>query len=617
MSGSADSSGNAYALTVCLTDQQKVIFIRPPGISSSQWLRFSHHWGETRLLEGGAKFSISLDDFVEKIDWLRYGWTDLGIGFSVDIDPDLVKLVRNSREARLEWNRPVAPPTVTGLPDLAALGVIRLLTSFQKRDLACLLAMKAGANFSVPGAGKTTVTLALWRILVARNDIDKLFVVAPKSAFEAWTETEPREVLSGHVEAQVFRGGTINHDVQIVVCNYEQLESRAKIEYLIDWVARNRVMLVLDEAHRVKGGVQSIRWLAARRLSQVASRVDLLTGTPMPQSYRDLANLFGLSWSSIPISFFSEDRLKNISPGGVFTRTTKDELGLPPVSLSLVDVPMGDIQSQIYSALRKAYAGRFRLSSADSNFFGAKGRAVMTLLAVSTNPMLLNALAEEEYFRGLTWPPKDVGIDQSLMGIVESYSKYEMPPKYEWVVKYCNKASREGRKVLVWSNFIGNLRALERLLKPLEPALIYGKIAIEERASELKRFRESTRCNVLLTNPQTLGEGISLHKECHECIFVDRLYNAGLYLQALDRIHRLGLPKEQITKVYILEAACTIDQKVSFRLNKKVATMSEALNDSGLIRSSLPDYTDPTPEELIGLDDVDIRDLLDHIFDED
>lgn len=617
MSGSADSSSKAYELTVCLTDEQNVIFIQPPGISSSQWLRFSHHWGETRLLECGAKFSISLDDFVEKIDWLRYGWTDLGIGFSVDIDPDLVRLVRNSREARLEWNRPVAPPTVTGLPDLAALGVIRLLTSFQKRDLACLLAMKAGANFSVPGAGKTTVTLALWRILVARNDIDKLFVVAPKSAFEAWTETEPREVLSGHVEAQVFRGGTINHDVQIVVCNYEQLESRAKIEYLRDWVARNRVMLVLDEAHRVKGGVQSIRWLAARRLSQVASRVDLLTGTPMPQSYRDLANLFGLSWSSIPISFFSEDRLKNITPGGVFTRTTKDELGLPPVSLSLVDVPMGDIQSQIYSALRKAYAGRFRLSSADSNFFGAKGRAVMTLLAASTNPMLLNALAEEEYFRGLTWPPKDVGIDQSLMGIVESYSKYEMPPKYEWVLKYCNKASREGRKVLVWSNFIGNLRALERLLKPLEPALIYGKTAIEERASELKRFRESTRCNVLLTNPQTLGEGISLHKECHECIFVDRLYNAGLYLQALDRIHRLGLPKEQITKVYILEAARTIDQKVSFRLNKKVATMSEALNDSGLIRSSLPDYIDATPEELIGLDDVDIRDLLDHIFDED
>lgn len=617
MTSGTNGSSDSFELKVCLTDQNDVLFIKPSGFAASKWLRFSNHWGEPRPLDDGARFSLSLDDFIEKIDWLRYGWVDLGIGFSVVIDPDLVNLVRRSRESQLEWGRPVTSVAEAELPDLISIGVARLLTSFQKRDLACLLAMKAGANFSVPGAGKTTVTLALWRILVARNDIDKLFVVAPKSAFEAWTELEPSEVLSGVVAAQVYRGGTINHDVQIVVCNYEQLESSVKIEYLRDWIGRNRVMLVLDEAHRVKGGVQSIRWLAARRLSQVASRVDLLTGTPMPQSYRDLANLFGLSWPSIPISFFSEDRLKNITPGVVFTRTTKEELGLPPVSLSLIDLPMGDLQSQIYSALRKAYAGRFRLSNTDSNFFGAKGRAVMTLLAASTNPMLLNTLSDEEYFRGLTWPPKDVAFDQSLMGVVEGYSKYEMPPKYEWVVKYCNKASSEGRKVLVWSNFIGNLRALERLLKPLTPALIYGKTAIDERAAELKRFRESPRCNVLLTNPQTLGEGISLHKECHECIFVDRLYNAGLYLQALDRIHRLGLPPDQVTKVYILETARSIDQKVSFRLNKKVATMSEALNDSGLIKSSLPDYLELTPDELIGLDDMDMRDLLDHIFDED
>ena len=38
----------------------------------------------------------------------------------------------------------------------------RTLKSFQNRDLSHLLSIANGANFSVPGSGKTTVTLALY-----------------------------------------------------------------------------------------------------------------------------------------------------------------------------------------------------------------------------------------------------------------------------------------------------------------------------------------------------------------------------------------------------------------------------------------------------------------------
>jgi len=69
-------------------------------------------------------------------------------------------------------------------PRLTALGFNRELKPFQLRDLARLLSLPHGANFSVPGAGKTTVTFAL-SLLAARPDAH-LFVVAPKSAFPAW-----------------------------------------------------------------------------------------------------------------------------------------------------------------------------------------------------------------------------------------------------------------------------------------------------------------------------------------------------------------------------------------------------------------------------------------------
>ena len=68
---------------------------------------------------------------------------------------------------------------------LKANGFERNLEKFQLSNLKDLLAMQHGMNFSVPGAGKTSVTLALHTILkeTKSSDIDSLFVVAPLNAF--------------------------------------------------------------------------------------------------------------------------------------------------------------------------------------------------------------------------------------------------------------------------------------------------------------------------------------------------------------------------------------------------------------------------------------------------
>jgi hypothetical protein len=58
------------------------------------------------------------------------------------------------------------------------------LKPYQLADLSTLLALRNGANFSVPGAGKTTVTFALH--LLSRQQSDCILVAAPKNAFPAW-----------------------------------------------------------------------------------------------------------------------------------------------------------------------------------------------------------------------------------------------------------------------------------------------------------------------------------------------------------------------------------------------------------------------------------------------
>src|SRR5205085_5118083 len=62
----------------------------------------------------------------------------------------------------------------------------RELKTFQNRDLGHLLSLANGANFSVPGAGKTTVTFALH--LLTQQSGQHFLVVAPKNAFVAWQD---------------------------------------------------------------------------------------------------------------------------------------------------------------------------------------------------------------------------------------------------------------------------------------------------------------------------------------------------------------------------------------------------------------------------------------------
>jgi SNF2 family DNA or RNA helicase len=173
-------------------------------------------------------------------------------------------------------------------------------------------------------------------------------------------------------------------------------------------------------------------------------------------------------------------------------------------------------------------------------------------------------------------------------------------------------------KTLVWSNFPGNLLALEKQLAALQPAIVYGGIpSIEEadpgvrtRERELARFREDPNCKVLLANPAAMAEGVSLHHVCHDAIYIDRTFNAGQYLQSLDRIHRLGLPIDAETRIYLLTAAGTIDERIHSRVRAKMTRLGQMLADPGLVPLALPDDEDFGP---ILDDDLDLQEVLSHL----
>lgn len=152
------------------------------------------------------------------------------------------------------------------------------------------------------------------------------------------------------------------------------------------------------------------------------------------------------------------------------------------------------------------------------------------------------------------------------------------------------------------------------MLRRYRPAMIHGGVpseltqpaAPETRESHLAQFRHDPQCMVLLANPAATGEGVSLHDVCHDAIYLERTFNAGQYLQSVDRIHRLGLAPDQETRITLLLTSGTVDDVVDRRVRDKAERLGSMLDDRGIVTMSLPDEEDYGPaiddeEDLVAL----------------
>lgn len=118
-------------------------------------------------------------------------------------------------------------------------------------------------------------------------------------------------------------------------------------------------------------------------------------------------------------------------------------------------------------------------------------------------------------------------------------------------------------------------------------AVVYGGIESEERERIILDFQKGIY-DVLVTNPHTLAESVSLHMISHDAIYLEYSFNLTHMLQSRDRIHRLGLNKGQETNYYYFclngqpESRSTIDKKIYNKLNEKKEIMLKAIERTSL-----------------------------------
>lgn len=602
-------------------DRATVSLDRGDDIDDDTWLQLRAEWSAG----GDSTYAIVVP--LERFMALRNGFFTRCrvLGVAVDADQAIVDLVARAKASRAELDKvrkepaDLDPGAVEQL--LEGTRFKRPLRSFQVRDLNRLLALEHGANFSVPGAGKTTVAYAVYEAERKRGRVDRLLVISPISAFESW-EGEAIECLKDGPTPVRYAGGKVPARAEVVVTNYQRLA--ASYEHIATWVREHKVMLVLDEAHRMKKGRSGEWGTACLDLAYLAVRRDILTGTPAPQGPRDFVALVDFLWPNEALRILPNDALVAHPPDDVgprvattlrplFTRTNKAELDLPPVAMKVHQVPLESLHREIYEAMRQIYGNQIAaMSRREASDFAAKGRMVVYLLEAATNPKLLAAgsMGDSDVFRH---PPLEIPPGSKLADLVASYNLYETPAKFKQLAALVEANAKLGRKTLIWSNFVRNLLALERQLGVYKPALAYGGLSAysndaeaRTRATEISRFRDDADCMVLLANPAAISEGISLHHACHDAIYLDRTFNAGQYLQSLDRIHRLGLDPDQETRFTFLVTTETIDEVVDARVRIKAERLGEMIDDPNLASVALPDDEDygeviDDPDDLVAL----------------
>ena len=477
----------------------------------------------------------------------------------------------------------------------------RSLMDYQKKSVEHLAEVGYAANFSIPGSGKTTIAYAAYSIWKDSGIVDKIFAVGPRSSFMPWEEEfiecfgrRPQSLrLNGVIMQDVV---TAAKDKELILSTYQLMSNYTDV--LIDLLGKYKVMLVIDESHHVKrlsGGLWSSSVL---KLAPHAKKRVILTGTPMPQSPNDLwtqltflwpyKNLLGESLAykrQVAQQNGLGNLINRINP--FYTRIKKQDLALKEPVFEKKIVPLKKYQRIIYDTIAARTLQEIESLDERAKLHIWRRNKIIRLLQAASNPSLLNEFSEEYRV-----PPMS-GEGLPVSNLIEHYSDYEVPSKLVEAAQIARQLLESGNKVIIWNSFIHNIDTLEKvLLDDLAPLVICGDVPKDEvedeeinREKRIREFKNDPHPRVLIANPSSCAESVSLHKNekgetvCKNAIYVDRTFDAGQYMQSLDRIHRIGLDPDTEVKYIILLGEGTIDEVVEQRLNDKIHTMFDALND--------------------------------------
>lgn len=470
----------------------------------------------------------------------------------------------------------------------------RPLREKQMWDAFFIKAMKKSANYSVPGAGKTSIVYGAFSYLSSSeiNRIDRIVMIGPKNSFKSWKDEfkkcfgEKKQLKLLNIQDSKYRNSNErvsalrfdSKDSNLILINYDMLPNL--VDVLLE-IIDGRTLLVYDEIHKVKA-ISGVWSSAALKVCKNAIYKVALTGTPLPNSYADLYNQLNILFTDEYRTFFkfsvsdlnnANDVIANKINESIypfFCRTTKKQLDVPePNTDEKIISYMTNDEQKLFSLLRRKYSRN-----------GLE--LYIRLLQASTNPKLLLKNIDYNDINGIFFTEEEennefnsgykldrctsfnYSKDEELVSLINSL---DMTSKFWCGIDLIEKLVAEGKQVIVWGIFVDTINRIDVELQKrgVLSKIIYGGVDLDEREKRIEDFK-AKKFNVLITNPHTLAESVSLHETCHDAIYFEYSFNLTHMLQSRDRINRLGLKEYDYTQYYYLFLCSQIPEEDSIDL---------------------------------------------------
>lgn len=434
---------------------------------------------------------------------------------------------------------------------------------YQLKGIAFLMPRHAALLADEMGLGKTAQVIIALRLLFQSGLIRRTLIVCPKPLVVNWTRELklwaadlPYEIIGGDAAARKAQWIASRCPVKLV--NYELL---TRDEEFFDDPEVHFDVVVLDEAQRIKNH-DSKTARVVRSISRERSWA--MTGTPIENRVDDLVNLF---------AFIDPERIPPDTPTKLLPELTRDSILRRVKEEVMTDMPPKVIQD-VYLDLSPAQRESYDLAEKEGVIHLNELGDTITVQHVFELVLRLKQICNFDPRTG------------------ES-------AKLEQILADMDEVAGNGRKAIVFSQWVEPLETLAQALAAYRPMQYHGKVPQRERQAILDQFKAEKNKHVLLMSYGTGSVGLNLQFVNYVFLF-DRWWNPAIEDQAINRAHRIGQKETVFVKRFICQN--TIEGRIADVLEKKRQLFEEMLGQNGP-----PPSLGLNEEEIFGLFNVKAR----------
>lgn len=435
--------------------------------------------------------------------------------------------------------------------------MIATLRSYQEFGTKYILCQQRVLLGDEMGLGKTMQAIAAMAHLTA-GGLTHFAVVCPVSVMVNWArEVEKHSKLKtitvhGDDRNNLFE--RFKEEGGVMITTYEtivrlDLENCPKID-----------MLTVDEAHYVKNP-QAQRTQALRKLAALSGYCLFMTGTPLENKVDEMIFLISMLRESLSGEL---NGMKSVSKA-------------PEFRAKIAPVYLRRVREDVLKELPE------KIESEEWCDLTAKEYALYAKALMSKNATMKT--------RKVSYEVEDINDSSKITRLLE----------------LCAEAKESGRKVVVFSFFLGIIEKVAQALGDDCFGIITGAIPSEERQDIIDKFAEAPDGSVIVS--QIIAGGVGLNIQCASVVIIcEPQWKPSTENQAISRCYRMGQSKSVL--VYRLLSAKTVDEDIMEILREKSNVFDEFADESQIdeVNKQIMEEIVQKERERLGITEADIVD---------